>query len=67
MEAETISVPTLLDYSRTFDRKKVVDSHIGIKRRFCKHDLNFMNSGVKKKTAFINSKTGFFETPAFKI
>ena len=26
--------------------QKLVGSHIEIKSRFCKHDLNFMNSGV---------------------
>ena len=41
---------TLLKYTRIFGCQKVVDSPIEIKRRFCKHDLNFMNSGVHSLT-----------------
>ena len=43
---DDIAVQTLLEYSRIFGRQELVDSHLEIKRRFCKHDLNFMNSGV---------------------
>ena len=45
-----ISVQILLEYSRIFGRQKLIASHIEIKRRFCKHDLNFMNTGVNKLT-----------------
>ena len=41
---DDISVQTRLEYSRIFDRQKVIDSHIEIKRRFCNHYLNFMNT-----------------------
>ena len=45
-----ISGQTLLAYSRIFGRKELAESHIEIKRRFCKHDSNFMNSGVNSLT-----------------
>ena len=46
-----MSVQTLFEYSRIVGRP-----HIEIKRRFCKHDLNIMNSGVNSliKTSISN-------------
>ena len=47
---DDISVRTLLEYSQIFCSQKLMDSYIGIKRHFGKHDLNFMNSGVNNIT-----------------
>ena len=41
-DRDDISVQTLPEFSRLFGRQKLVDSHIEIKKGFCKHDLNFM-------------------------
>ena len=45
-----ISVQTLFEYSRIFDRQKPVDSYRNKKAVLQKHDLNFMNSGVNSLT-----------------
>ena len=37
-----MSMQTLLEYSRIFGRQKMVDSHMEINWRFCKHNLNCM-------------------------
>ena len=58
---DDISVRTLLEYSQIFCSQKFMDSHIGIKRHFRKHDLNFMNSGVNSIT------TALFSNPCMQV
>ena len=50
---DDISVQILLEDSRIFCRQKLADSDIEIKRRFRKHDLNFMNSVVIVSEGFL--------------
>ena len=50
-EAEVIyQCEHFLNIQEIFCRQILIDSHVEMKRHFCKHDMNFMNSGVNKIT-----------------